>query len=61
MDWCFGRPLTSHDYPFLMGFTLVVGVATVLGNLIADLLYTVVILECDMLNLTPATKPARRP
>ncbi len=32
----------SHDYPLLMGFTLVVGVATVLGNLFADLLYPVV-------------------
>jgi peptide/nickel transport system permease protein len=36
------KAATSHDYPLLMGFTLVVGVATVLGNLIADLLYTVV-------------------
>jgi peptide/nickel transport system permease protein len=33
---------TSHDYPLLMGITLVAGVATVLGNLLADVLYAVV-------------------
>jgi peptide/nickel transport system permease protein len=33
---------TYHDYPVLLGFTLVVGVATVIGSLIADLLYAVV-------------------
>lgn len=33
---------TSRDYPLLMGITLVTGVAVVLGNLIADVLYAVV-------------------
>jgi peptide/nickel transport system permease protein len=32
---------TTRDYPVLLGCTLVVGVATVLGNLAADLLYAV--------------------
>jgi peptide/nickel transport system permease protein len=36
------KAATSRDYPLLMGFTLVVGVATVVGNLIADVLYAVV-------------------
>jgi peptide/nickel transport system permease protein len=36
------KAATSRDYPLLMGFTLVVGVATVLGNLITDVLYAVV-------------------
>lgn len=32
----------KQDYPLLMGFTVVIGVATVLGSLIADVLYAVV-------------------
>jgi peptide/nickel transport system permease protein len=36
------KAATSRDYPLLMGFTLVVGVATVAGNLLADILYAVV-------------------
>lgn len=32
---------TSHDYPVLLGTTLVVGIATVAGNLAADLAYSV--------------------
>lgn len=31
-----------HDYPLLMGFTVVIGVATVLGSLLADVLYGMV-------------------
>jgi peptide/nickel transport system permease protein len=31
----------THDYPLLVGFTVVVAAATVLGSLIADLLYAV--------------------
>jgi len=33
---------TVHDYSVLMGFTVVVGVATVTSSLVADLLYAVV-------------------
>lgn len=33
---------TVHDYPLLMGFTVVVGLATVVGSLIADLLYAAI-------------------
>ncbi len=36
------KAATSRDYPLLMGFTLVVGIATVVGNLLADILYAVV-------------------
>ena len=36
------KAATSRDYPLLMGFTLVVGIAAVLGNLIADVLYAAV-------------------
>ncbi|MGC8471722.1 MAG: ABC transporter permease [Acidimicrobiales bacterium] len=32
----------KQDYPVLMGFTLVIGVATVVGSLLADLLYAAV-------------------
>ncbi|MBO0819963.1 MAG: ABC transporter permease [Nocardiopsaceae bacterium] len=31
---------TSHDYPVLLGATLVVGIATVAGNLAADIAYS---------------------
>jgi peptide/nickel transport system permease protein len=33
---------TTHDYPVLMGFTVVVGLATVTSSLVTDLLYAVV-------------------
>jgi peptide/nickel transport system permease protein len=33
---------TVRDYPVLLGFTVVVGAATVLGSLLADVLYAVV-------------------
>jgi peptide/nickel transport system permease protein len=42
MGLMFWNAATIHDYPVLMGFALVVGVATVLGNLCADILYAVV-------------------
>jgi peptide/nickel transport system permease protein len=36
------KAATSRDYPLLLGFTIVIGTATVVGNLLADLLYAVV-------------------
>jgi peptide/nickel transport system permease protein len=39
MGWLFWTAAGAHDYPVLMGFTLVVGVATVAGNLLADVAY----------------------
>ncbi len=36
------KAANSHDYPLLMGITLVVGAATVVGSLLADVLYAVV-------------------
>jgi peptide/nickel transport system permease protein len=41
MGFLFWNAAMSHDYPLLMGCVLVVGVATVLGSLLADLLYAV--------------------
>jgi peptide/nickel transport system permease protein len=41
MGLLFWDAATAHDYPVLMGTTLVVGIATVTGSLIADLLYAV--------------------
>jgi peptide/nickel transport system permease protein len=40
MGWLFWTAAGAHDYPVLMGFTVVVGAATVVGNLIADLAYS---------------------
>ncbi len=39
MGWLFWTAAGSHDYPVLMGFTVVVAAATVVGNLIADITY----------------------
>lgn len=39
MGLLFFQAATSHDFPILLGSTLVVGVATVLGNLLADVAY----------------------
>jgi peptide/nickel transport system permease protein len=39
MGLLFFSAATSHDFPVLLGSTLVVGVATVAGNLAADLAY----------------------
>jgi len=41
MGLLFWTAATTQDYPVLMGFTIVVAAATVLGSLIADLLYAV--------------------
>jgi peptide/nickel transport system permease protein len=41
MGWLFWTAAGTHDYPVLMGFTIVVAFATVAGNLIADIAYTV--------------------
>jgi peptide/nickel transport system permease protein len=39
MGWLFWTAATSRDYATLMGFTIVVGAATVIGNLLADVVY----------------------
>jgi peptide/nickel transport system permease protein len=39
MGLLFYQASTTHDFPVLLGSTLVVGVATVLGNLAADVAY----------------------
>ncbi|HEY3775611.1 MAG TPA: ABC transporter permease [Solirubrobacteraceae bacterium] len=39
MGWLFWTAASARDYPVLMGFTVVVGVATVVGNLLADIAY----------------------
>jgi peptide/nickel transport system permease protein len=41
MGLLFFQAATSHDFPILLGSTLVVGVATVAGNLAADVAYGV--------------------
>jgi len=41
MGLLFYQAATSHDFPVLLGSTLVVGVATVVGSLAADLFYAV--------------------
>lgn len=41
MGLLFFQAATSHDFPVLLGATLVVGIATVVGNLAADLAYGV--------------------
>ena len=40
MGLLFFQAATSHDYPILLGSTLLVGVATVVGNLVADIAYS---------------------
>jgi peptide/nickel transport system permease protein len=42
MGLLFWNGATTHDYPVMMGCVLVVGIATVIGSLLADLLYAVV-------------------
>lgn len=39
MGWLFWEAAGAHDYPVLMGFTVVVALATVVGNLLADVAY----------------------
>lgn len=41
MGWLFWTATGAHDFPVLMGFTIVVAAATVVGNLLADVAYTV--------------------
>ncbi len=41
MGWLFWQAASTQDYPVLMGFTIVVAVATVVGNLVADVVYAV--------------------
>jgi peptide/nickel transport system permease protein len=42
MGLLFWNSSQSRDYPVLLGVTLVVAVATVVGNLLADVFYAVV-------------------
>jgi peptide/nickel transport system permease protein len=39
MGWLFWQAASAHDYPVLMGFTIVVAAATVVGSLVADVGY----------------------
>jgi peptide/nickel transport system permease protein len=39
MGWLFWTATAARDYPVLMGFTIVVAAATVVGNLLADVAY----------------------
>jgi peptide/nickel transport system permease protein len=39
MGWLFWTATGAHDYPVLMGFTIVIAAATVIGNLMADIAY----------------------
>jgi len=41
MGFLFFQSAQSQDYPVLLGFTVVVAVATVVGSLIADVAYAV--------------------
>lgn len=41
MGLLFFQASTSHDFPILLGSTLIVGLATVIGNLVADIAYGV--------------------
>lgn len=41
MGLLFFQAATTHDFPILLGSTLIVGIATVAGNLIADIAYGV--------------------
>lgn len=41
MGLLFWNAAVTHDFPVLLGFTIVVAIATVLGSLLADVLYAV--------------------
>jgi peptide/nickel transport system permease protein len=41
MGQLFWQSALSHDFPVLLGATLIIGVATVTGNLLADIAYGV--------------------
>jgi peptide/nickel transport system permease protein len=37
LGWLLWRSAVGHDYPVLVGIVLLVGIATSIGNLLADL------------------------
>jgi peptide/nickel transport system permease protein len=41
MGLLFWTSATTHDYPVMLGFTVVVAIATVVGSLLADIMYAV--------------------
>jgi peptide/nickel transport system permease protein len=41
MGWQLWQAAQKHDYPVLLGFTLVIGAGTVIGSLLADLGYAI--------------------
>jgi len=41
MGWLFWQAAARHDFAVLMGFVVVVGAATVVGNLLSDVVYAV--------------------
>jgi peptide/nickel transport system permease protein len=50
MGWQIWQAAQNHDFPVILGFTLVIGVGAVLGSLLADLGYAA---------LDPRVRPAR--
>ena len=40
LGWLLWRSALSQDYPVLIGIVLVIGILTVLGNLLADIVNT---------------------
>jgi peptide/nickel transport system permease protein len=40
LGWLLWRSALSHDYPLLIGGVLLTGLATILGNLAADMVNT---------------------
>jgi len=40
MGLLFWQSALAHDFPVMLGGTLIIGVATVLGNLAADIAYS---------------------
>ena len=56
MGLLFWQSAITHDFPVMLGGTLVIGVATVLGNLAADVAYGV--LDPRIRYGTPETAPA---
>lgn len=42
MGFFFGRAITARDYPLMQGMFLVITIAVVLANLLADILYSVI-------------------
>jgi peptide/nickel transport system permease protein len=41
MGYLFWQSALEHDYPVMLGATLIIGIATVIGNLAADIAYSV--------------------